>query len=151
MTGLKLAGLADFAVNKVAEKDGAWMPLVGRDDGSAIKLRSQAAPRVKRAAAEQQKKHIPTYRANKIPPQDVLDREQDELLAKHVITDWKGPAFVLETGETFPCTPENALLVLQQFPLLKDDIIRWSDDRKNYQDEAMAAMAGNSASTSEPS
>lgn len=152
---MKLKGLESLEMDRDAETNGAWVDLP-LGDGSRVKLRGGMSPRALNFRQRLLKKYRALYRIDQNPSAEQTERDEIEILAKILLVDWEGPAFMTEAGTLLPCNEETTTALLTEYTLLRRLLTAMADEvghagmGKGETDALGKTLGTRSASTSEP-
>lgn len=132
--------LERYQTNKHLEEDGVWVDYA---DGLEVKIRRMNSTKSREIRRKLEKPYTKGFRG-----QDMPDSLQEELLNKQlaeaIVVDWKGVPDPKDVTKMLPCTPENVLMMVTEYPDFRDDILAASMERATFQIEERKAAEKNS-------
>lgn len=132
-----------YDTNRNKEKDGVWFNFGPGENGDIrIKIARAGGSNKKflRVVDRVTRPHRRAIDTEKIDP-ELLTRLNCEALAESVVLDWENVTD--RDGNSLPCTKANVEKILMDLPDLYRDIMKFSQDMKNYQDAAVEVEKGN--------
>lgn len=136
--------LERYRTDKSLEEDGTW---VDYSDGLMVCVRRLNSAKSKEVRRKLEKPYSKAFRG-----QDMPESLQEELLNKQlaeaIVVDWKGVPNPDKPEEMLPCTRENVLRMVTDFPDFRDDILAAAMERATFQKEEIKAAEKNSKSSS---
>jgi len=131
-----------YKTDKSLEDDGVF---VDYGDGLMVKVRRLNSTKSKEVRRKLEKPFSKQFRGQDIPD-SIQEKLLNQQMAKAIVVDWEGvPDPDDETGEKMlPCTEENILRMVEDFPDFRDDILAASMERATFQAEDLKAVAKNS-------
>ncbi len=115
-------------------------------DGLKIKMRRLNSAKSKEVRRKLEKPYAKQFRGQEMPDsiQEMLLNHQ---IAKAIVVDWEGVPDPENPDKQLACTEENVLMMVEQFPDFRDDILAASMERATFQREELKAAEGNSKSS----
>lgn len=132
-----------YSTDKDAEEQGQW---IDYGDGLKVKLRRLNCTKSREVRRKLEKPYAKQFRNTEMP-ESILEMLLNNQLAKAVVVDWEGVPNPNKPSEQLPCTEENVLRMIQDFPDFRDDILTASMERATFQKEDTKAAEGNSKSS----
>lgn len=131
--------LQRYSTDKTAEEDGQWVDF---GDGIEVKLRRLNSVKSRDTRRKLEKPYAKQFR-NQDMPDSVSEMILNNQLAKAIVVDWKGIPDPEDESKPLPCTEENVLKIVQDYPDFREEILQASMERATFQKEELAAAEKN--------
>lgn len=135
--------LSRYTTDKSAEEDGQW---VDYGDGLEVKLRRLNSVKSREVRRKLEKPYAKQFRGQDMPD-SISEMILNNQLAKAIVVDWKGVPNPEDAEKPLPCTEENVLRMVQDYPDFREDILAAAMERATFQKEELAAAEKNSKSS----
>jgi hypothetical protein len=137
-----------YKTDRKAEEGGQWVDF---GDGLRVCLRRLNSQKSKEVRRKLEKPYANLYRGGREMPDSLQEELMNKQLAEAIIVDWEGVPELNEKGDpiedkAMPCTPENVIRMVSQFPDFREDIVTASLERATFQVEERKDNEGNSGS-----
>lgn len=136
--------LERYQTDRELEDGGVWV-----DYGDELMV---CVRRINSAKSREVRRKLEKPYARAFRNQDMPESLSEELLNKQVaeaiVVDWKGVPDPDDNTKMLPCTPENVLRMVKEFPDFRDDILTASMERATFQKAELEDAEGNSSSSS---
>lgn len=132
-----------YKTDKNLEENGTW---VDYGDGLQVQIRRLNSAKSREVRRRLEKPYTKGFRGQDMPEslqEELLNRQ----LAEAIVVDWKGVPDPEDPKKMLPCTPENVLRMVTEFPDFRDDIMAASMERATYQQEQLKEAEKNSSTT----
>lgn len=131
-----------FATDQQAEEEGKWF---GLTLNAEIKLAALTSKRAETARRAIERKYSAFMRLKGGPPADVLREMALHTITHGCVVDWRGSDWVDDSGKPIACTAENAQMIFERLPKLRDMVSSILTDDESYKAERREEAEGNSA------
>lgn len=121
----------NYGFNKDLADDGAKM-ILDPDGKEYFVVRRTPNPEYRRLLSQKYRRHERLVKKKSKDADALAEKLMAEVVAATVLIGWKG---VGQAGKSIPYSEKAALDLLMKFPELKTDIIEFSGDLSNYQNE----------------
>lgn len=140
-----MAGFKDrYATDRSLEEEGVW---VDYGDGLKVKVRRLNSKHSRETRRKLEKPYAAQFR-NRDMPESLQEELLNKQVAKAIVVDWEGVENPDKEGEQLPCTEENVLRMITEFPDFRDDILTAAMERTTFEKEQRKAAEKNSKSSS---
>ena len=139
-----------YKTDRGAEEEGVWVDF---GDGIRVKLRRLNSAKSKEVRRRLEKPFEKQYRNGREYPDSLQEELMNKQLAQAIVVDWEGIPELDQSGspidgKDMPCTPENVIRMVSQFPDFREEITTASLERATFQVEERKEREGNSEAVS---